>query len=55
MEIIKKYLNELRSIDGIGNSQTESLKRFFSNNKNLEIVFKINQTYLNVENYEVFK
>ena len=26
----QRYLNELKSIDGIGNSQTESLKKFFS-------------------------
>ena len=47
----QKYLNELQSIDGIGNSQTESLKRFFSNNKNLEIVFELTDL-LNVEDYK---
>ena len=30
----QKYLDELQSIDGIGNSQTESLKKFFSNGQN---------------------
>ena len=46
----QKYLSELQSIDGIGNSQTESLKKFFSNDKNLKIVSELIDL-LNVENY----
>ena len=47
----RKHLEELQSIDGIGNSQTESLIKFFSNYKNLEIVSKLNGL-LNVEDYK---
>jgi len=47
----QKYLSELQSIDGIGNSQTESLKKFFSNDKNLKIVSKLIDL-LNVEDYK---
>ena len=36
-----KHLDELQSIDGIGNSQIESLKKFFSNDKNLKISSKL--------------
>ena len=34
----KNYLNELHSIDGIGVSQIDSLKKFFSNKQNLTVV-----------------
>jgi len=37
----QKYLDELQSIDGIGNSQIKSLKFFFSFDKNLAIVSKL--------------
>ena len=47
----EKYIDELRSIDGIGNSQTEALKKFFYNNKNLENVIKL-ANILNIENYK---
>jgi len=46
-----KSLTELQSIDGIGNSQIESLKRFFSNKKNLEIISKLIDI-LNVSKYK---
>ena len=46
-----KFIEELQSIDGIGISQTESLKRFFSNNKNLDIVSKLIDI-LNIEDYK---
>tara|TARA_B100000686_G_scaffold336896_1_gene407334 strand:+ start:1696 stop:3741 length:2046 start_codon:yes stop_codon:yes gene_type:complete len=46
-----KYLEELKSIDGIGNSQTESLKKFFSNEQNLNIVFKL-INLLNIKDYK---
>ena len=49
----RRHLNELQSIDGIGNSQTESLIKFFSNDKNLKIVSKL-INLLNVENYKHF-
>ena len=44
-------MTELQSIDGIGNSQIESLKRFFSNKKNLEIISKLIDI-LNVSKYK---
>ena len=47
----QKYLDELKSIDGIGNSQTESLKKFFSNDKNLKIVSEL-INILSIENYK---
>ena len=47
----QRHLDELQSIDGIGNSQTESLKKFFSNDKNLKIVSKLIDL-LNVEDYK---
>ena len=46
-----RHLDELQFIDGIGNSQTESLKKFFSNDKNLKIVSKLIDL-LNVEDYK---
>ena len=46
-----RYLDELKSIDGIGNSQTESLKIFFSNDKNLKIVSELMGT-LSIEDYK---
>ena len=48
----QRHLDELQSIDGIGNSQTESLIKFFSNDKNLEIVSKLNGL-LNVDDYKL--
>jgi DNA ligase (NAD+) len=47
----KKYFDELHSIDGIGSSQTESLKRFFSNDINVNIVSKL-KNILDVEDYK---
>ena len=46
-----KHLHELQSIDGIGSSQTESLKIFFSNSQNLKIVSKL-ISILNIKNYK---
>ena len=45
-----KKIDELSSIDGIGNSQILSLKKFFSNNQNLKIVLNLTKT-LKIENY----
>ena len=45
------YLNEIRSIDGIGNSQTDSLKKFLSNGKNLKNILKL-INILDIENYK---
>ena len=45
------YLDELQSIDGIGNSQVESLKKFFSNNQNLKTTFKL-VNILSIKNYK---
>ena len=46
-----KYLDELQSIDGIGNSQVESLKKFFSNNQNLKTTSKL-VSILSIKNYK---
>jgi len=50
----RKYLDELQSIDGIGNSQIESLKKFFSNNQNLKIVSKLIDIF-NIKNYKYLR
>ena len=47
----EKYIEELQSIDGIGNSQIDSLKRYFSNNQNLRIVSKLIDI-LNIKDYK---
>jgi DNA ligase (NAD+) len=49
-----KYLNELQSIDGIGNSQIESLRKFFSNEQNLKITSKLTNL-LTIKNYEYLR
>ena len=46
-----KYRDELQLIDGIGNSQIESLKKFFSNTQNLKIVSKL-VCILQIKDYE---
>jgi len=47
----QKYLEELQAIDGMGNSQIESLKKFFSNNQNLKVVSKLIDA-LNIKDYK---
>tara|TARA_Y100000590_G_scaffold163292_1_gene187205 strand:- start:399 stop:2441 length:2043 start_codon:yes stop_codon:yes gene_type:complete len=47
----QKYLNELESIDGIGSSQIESLRKFFSNNNNIKIVSNL-INILDIKKYE---
>ncbi|MAH54110.1 MAG: NAD-dependent DNA ligase LigA [Pelagibacteraceae bacterium] len=49
-----KYRDELQSIDGIGNSQIESLKKFFSNNQNLRIVSRL-VSILRIKDYKYLK
>ena len=49
-----KHLDELQSIDGIGVSQTESLKKFFSNNQNIKIVSRLIKI-LSIKNYEYLR
>ena len=46
-----KYIDEFQSIDGIGNSQTESLKKFFSSDQNLNITNKL----IKILNIKTFK
>ena len=46
-----KYLDEIQSIDGIGNSQVESLKKFFSNNQNLKTTSKLG-SIRSIKNYK---
>ena len=50
----QKYLDELQSIDGIGNSQTGSLKKFFSNEQNLKVTSKL-ISVLSIQNYEYLR
>ena len=47
----QNYLDELHSIDGIGISQIDSLKKFFSNKQNLIVVSNL-INLLDVENYK---
>jgi len=47
----QKNIEELSSIDGIGNSQIDSLKKFFSNEQNLKIVSKL-VDLLDIQNYQ---
>ncbi len=49
-----KYCDELQSIDGIGNSQIDSLKNFFSNNQNLRIVSRL-VNILRIKDYKYLK
>ena len=47
----QNYLDELQSIDGIGTSQIDSLKKFFSNKQNLMVVSNL-INLLDVKNYK---
>ena len=47
----QNYLDELHSIDGIGTSQIDSLKKFFSNKQNLAVVSNL-INLLDVKNYK---
>ena len=49
-----KYRDELQSIDGIGNSQIESLKKFFFNSQNLKIVSEL-VSILRIKDYKYLK
>ena len=46
-----KHIDELQSIDGIGSSQTDSLKKFFSNKNNFKIVSELKRM-LYIEEYK---
>ena len=48
---VKKQFNELLNIDGIGETQVNSIKNFFSNKKNLDILQKL-EKILTVKNAE---
>ena len=48
---VKKQFNELLNIDGIGETQVNSIKNFFSNKKNLNILQKL-EKILTVKNAE---
>ena len=50
----QNYLDELHSIDGIGISQIDSLKKFFSNKQNLMVVSNL-INLLDVKNYKLTK
>ena len=45
------YLKEIKSIDGIGDSQIDSLKKFFLNSNNLKIVSELSNI-LDVQDYK---
>ena len=46
-----KNTNDLKSIDGIGNSQVESLRKFFSNEQNLNTISKL-MMKLKIKDYQ---
>jgi len=50
----EKYLNELKSIDGIGNSQIDSLKKFFANEINLKNTLNL-INLINVKSYKYLR
>jgi len=52
--IKSKHVEELQSIDGIGVSQTDSLKKFFSNTQNLKITARLINA-LNIKDYKYIK
>ena len=49
-----KNMDELSNIDGIGETQTKSIKNFFSNKINLEILEEL-ETALNIKNVSAIK
>jgi len=53
-DIKSKYVDELQSIDGIGISQIDSLKKFFSNTQNLKITTRL-INILNIKDYKYIK
>ena len=48
----QSYLNEFLSINGIGKSQVDSLKKFFSNKQNLMVISNL-INLLDVKNYKL--
>ena len=50
----EKNLNELENLDGIGETQINSIKNFFSNKTNFQIVFEL-QKLLKIENTSKIK
>ena len=44
--IDKKKLNELLNIDGIGDTQIHSLKKFFDNKLNYSVIKKLSNTLM---------
>ena len=50
----EKNLNELENLDGIGETQIKSIKNFFSNRTNFQIVFEL-QKLLKIENTSKIK
>ena len=47
----EELLDNLKDLDGIGETQIISIKNFFSNNKNVEIVKNL-ITKLNIQNFK---
>ena len=48
----EQYLNELNSVDGIGPSQIDSLKKFFLNHQNFKVVTDLT-VLLHVDDYKI--
>ena len=52
--LIKKKLNEFLNIDGIGETQINSLKKFFENKSNYKIIEKLS-SLLNISDLKINK
>ena len=47
-----KNIENLQNIDGIGITQTQSIKKFFLNKTNIKVIFELNQSIL-IENVKL--
>ena len=52
--INKKNINELLNIDGIGETQIQSIKKFINNNENIKVINKLNK-FLFIKKLELNK
>ena len=52
--INKKNINELLNIDGIGETQIQSIEKFIKNNKNINVINKLNKV-LSIKKLEINK
>ena len=51
----KNYFNELSNIDGIGDTQIKSIQKFFSNNKNLNVLSELQKNLIIIPDSEISK